>query len=172
MNLIEKWTTYRDTRRASYEYRVRTRFKAVADRLFAMGLNSGHTVVDVGAGSCQFGRYLRERGWRGEYVPVDAVIDGTDLEAWAPVHKADFFVCIEVVEHLKNPGRLMAWILRMSRRGVVLTTPNCETVDVLKCDPTHVSVVPPDALSGCFTVERHTWFGVMDDSLLAWRQHA
>lgn len=172
MTLLEKWTHYRDTRRGTYEFRARARYKAVADRLFAMGLSDKHTVLDVGAGSCQFGQYLQELGWGGFYVPIDAVLDGTDLEAWEPSSRADFVVCIEVVEHLHNPWRLIAAMMRASRRGVVLTTPNADAVDVIACDPTHLSVVLREHLEEVFTVERHTWFDIPNDSLLAWRQHA
>lgn len=172
MTLLDKWTQYRDTRRGTFEFRARTRYKAVADRLFAMGLNDHHTLIDVGAGSCQFGLYLRQQGWRGIYIPIDAVIDGTDLEAWEPF-PADFIVCIEVLEHLRHPEDLTWSVMKAARCGVVLTTPNTETVDVLGCDPTHVSVVPAWALEGLsFKVERHSWFGVPADSLLAWRGNA
>lgn len=169
--LMDKWAAYRDTRRGTYEYRSRTRYSAVLQRLTLMGLRIGDSILDVGAGTCQFGRYLDERGWYGKYVPVDAVIDGTDLETWS-CPPADFVVCIEVVEHLKRPERLMRSMLDNARRGVVLTTPNCEAVDVIACDPTHVSIVPPWILETMeFTTERHSWFGVYQDSLLAWRRH-
>jgi 2-polyprenyl-3-methyl-5-hydroxy-6-metoxy-1,4-benzoquinol methylase len=169
--LMDKWTAYRDSRRGSYEYRSRTRYNAVLDRLMRLGLRVGDSIIDVGAGTCQFGRYLHECGWSGEYTPVDAVIDGTDLERWtAP--PADFIVCIEVVEHLHHHGALINTMVQAARRGVVLTTPNSEAVDVIACDPTHVSVVPAWALEVVgFTVERHSWFGVPQDSLLAWRRH-
>jgi hypothetical protein len=167
---ITKWTNYRDARKATYEYRCATRYKAVAERLFALGLRDCHTVVDVGAGSCQFGRYLRERGWRGIYSPVDAVVDGVDLETWLPAWQSDFVVSIEVLEHVLAPMRLLAACSCASRVATVITTPNPEAVDVIKCDPTHVSVVTPSDLAArMFTVERHSWFGVADDTLLAWR---
>jgi hypothetical protein len=173
MTLMQKWTKYRDAREGTYEFRSATRYKAVADRLFHMGLNDGHTLLDAGAGSCQFGRYLRERGWRGLYVPVDAVLDGTDLEDWAPPKRVDFVTCIEVLEHLHGWGHLFGTLGRAARYGLVFTVPNPEAVDVLKCDPTHVSVIPPWCfLQNYFTVERHTWYGVPDDSLLAWRHFA
>jgi hypothetical protein len=166
---VTKWTHYRDTRKGTYEFRARTRYKAVADRLFALGMNNRHTLVDVGAGTCQFGQYLRERGWRGEYIPIDAVIDGTDLETWT-ARPADYMVSIEVVEHVHSPYRLLDTMVRNARRAIVITTPNHEAVDVIGCDPTHVSVVPAWALEGDgFTVERASWFGVPDDTLLAWR---
>ncbi len=166
---IEKWESYRDSRRGTYEYRCRTRYKAVADKLFAMGLDQNHTVRDIGAGTCQFGRYLRERHWAGDYIPVDAVIDGTDVDQYN-VLPADFIVSIETVEHLYLPLRLVAEMCMKARRGVVLTTPNPDAVDVLNCDPTHVSAVPAaDLLMFSFQVERHSWFGIQDDTLLGWR---
>lgn len=165
---MEKWINYRDTRRGDYEFRSQTRYKGVADRLFAIGLNDRHSVLDVGAGTCQFGHSLWERQWFGEYKPVDAVIDGRDLETYE-AERADFIVCIEVLEHLHNPLRLLDIMMRAARRAVVITTPNNMAVDVIACDPTHVSVITAcDLLERGFTVERHSWFGVPDDTLLGW----
>lgn len=170
LSLMDKWRRYRDSRRGTYEFRSRTRYAAVYDRLAAMGLRDGATVLDVGAGSLQFGRYLADRGWQGKYIPVDAVLDGTDLDDWeSPV--ADFIVCIEVLEHLRRPGVCIRELCLSAVSGVVITTPNCEAVDVLGCDPTHISVVELSLLeSYSFTVERHGWFGVPNDSLLAYRR--
>jgi SAM-dependent methyltransferase len=175
---IRMWEEYRDSRRATYEYRAQTRYRGVADKLFEMGLEDWHTVLDVGAGTCQFGRYLRERGWRGLYSPVDAVIDGVNLESFRLPFcvRVDYVVCMEVLEHLHNWEWLFSMIDSVARRGFVLTTPNPEVVDVLKCDPTHVSVIHPGWLE-CrgMTVERRSWFSTKDnpgqlDTLLAWRK--
>lgn len=169
---IRKWEEYRDARQATYEYRAQSRYKGVADKLFEMGLRDWHTVLDVGAGTCQFGRHLRERGWRGLYSPVDAVVDGVDLERWRPMYAVDFIVSIETLEHLHQWPELLSRMVWASSRGVVLTTPNLEAVDVLKCDPTHVSILHPSELEmeHGFTVERRTWYGVPNDTLLAWRK--
>jgi hypothetical protein len=171
MTFREKWQTYLETRRGTYGFRAATRYKAVADRLFSLGLSNSSTVLDVGAGSCQFGEYLRGRGFRGLYMPIDAVIDSTDLDEWVcPVGVVDFVVSIEVVEHIRKPMDLVYMMVRAARKGIVLTTPNSEAVDVIACDPTHVSVVPGVILArDGFRVERHSWFGVPNDSLLAWR---
>jgi 2-polyprenyl-3-methyl-5-hydroxy-6-metoxy-1,4-benzoquinol methylase len=167
---MEKWIHYRDTRAGDYDYRCRTRYKAVADTLFLMGLDDGHSVRDIGAGSCQFGQYLHERGWRGDYIPVDAVIDGTNLDDYIP-RRADFIVSIETLEHLRYPVRLLALMRRAARSGMVITTPNPEAVDVLDCDPTHISVVSRrDLYSFHMQVERHSWFGIAEDTLLGWRR--
>lgn len=172
---IKKWESYRDSRKGTYEFRARTRYKAVADALFRMGLADFHSVMDVGAGSCQFGRYLREVGFRGLYIPVDAVIDGTDLETWTPAQqpRANFVVAIEVIEHVSRPMRLLSALRAAALRGIAITTPNPEAVDVLRCDPTHVSVVSPEDLKfHGMNVVRRSWFGVPDDTLLAWREIA
>lgn len=167
---VEKWMRYAEDRRGDYAYRSRTRYRAVANRLFSLGLTSRHSILDVGAGTKQFGTYLRmEEAWFGVYKPVDAVLDGRDLNYYE-AERADFIVCIEVLEHLTNPGRLLDSMGRAARRAVVITTPNSMAVDVLACDPTHVSVIrTPQLLQEGYTVELHSWFGVPDDSLLAWR---
>ena len=117
----------------------------------------------------QFGRYLHERGWNGLYAPVDAVLDGTDLENWNPP-RADYFVAIEVVEHIHDPWALIISMTNAARNSVVLTTPNSEVIDVITCDPTHVSIVPALELWDMgYTVTKHSWFGKPEDSLLAWK---
>lgn len=166
-----KWQKYNDDRRGTYEFRSRTRYKEVAKQLFAMGLRDNQTVLDVGAGSCQFGMYLRECGWAGDYIPMDAAFNGDDLETWSGTD-ADFIVCIEVVEHLTDPFGLVAKMMLCARHGLVLTTPNSKTVNVLTCDPTHVSIVPQETLELLgFNVEAVSWFGVVDDSLIGWRRN-
>jgi hypothetical protein len=165
----EKWMRYMQERRGDYAFRSTTRYRSVACELQAMGLNDSHIIVDVGAGSCQFDHYLRtELGWCGRYLPVDAVLDGTDLETWTPKMPADFFVCIEVLEHLVNPWGLMNAMQDMARIGVVATTPNPATVDVLACDPTHVTPIPATAfwLRG-WHVQAESLFGKNGDTLVA-----
>jgi len=162
------WISYTAERRGTYEFRCRTRYVAVANKMFEYGLTGKHAVLDVGAGSCQFGKYLRSIQPHTKYTPVDAVIDGTDLDQWAPP-KADFITCIEVIEHLHRPKRLISLMKAAAKKLLVLTTPNDEVVDVLDCDPTHISVVTPeDLIELGFKIERHSWFGTPNDSLLAW----
>ena len=140
-----RWQTYlRETSTyGRYEDRV-PEYRIVAQALFNMGLGDDMLVVDVGAGTCDFDAYLRtaER-WRGQYLPVDGAIDGTNLEGWEPWLglEPDYVVCIETIEHVLNPTRLLNAILGMPARGFVITTPNADVVDVLAVDPTHRSAL-------------------------------
>jgi len=165
---IEKWTQYRDARRADYNFRARTRYAYVAELLFMMGLKSEHTVIDVGAGTCGFGRYLHSKGWHGIYNPVDAVVSGEDLERWTPRHRADFYVSIETLEHLTEPYKLLDAMADKANIGLVITTPNPAAVDVLNCDPTHKSVLRGEELRAKqLAVRAVSWFGVEADTLVA-----
>lgn len=165
------WFEYMYTRRGTFEFRARTRYAAVADKLFELGLKDGDLIVDVGAGTCQFDHYLRtQRGWTGRYLPVDAVVCGTDLETWRPQVRADFHIAIEVIEHVFTWRGLLHAMHKHSRKGTVVTTPNPETVDVIACDPTHISSVSAHDLAVMgFHSQPRQFFGREADTLLAWR---
>jgi hypothetical protein len=174
----EKWTKYLSERKATYEFRARTRYRGVFDALLSLGLQDGHSILDAGAGDCQFGRYLFERGWRGQYKPIDATISGEDLDYWDPDRKsAGFLVAIEVAEHLYNPIRFIHRLQDAAITGVVITTPNCRVVDVLACDETHVSVITQPQLEHLgFEVSTASWFseqhnpGQQDTLIGAWKR--
>jgi hypothetical protein len=162
------WLNYMDTRRGTYAFRANTRYRCVADEL--LGLKDKHLLVDVGAGSCHFGHYLSaERGWRGRYLPVDAVLDGTDLETWEPRMHADYFTVIEVLEHLRDPWRLMDVLEKMVNRRIVATTPNPDVIDVLACDPTHVTPISLQQFwQRGWRARPCSLFGIKDDSIVAY----
>lgn len=166
--LQQRCQDYLANRRATYHQRMR-RFGVVTCVLKELGLSLGDVVFDLGAGHCQFDRYLRcEESWSGVYVPVDGAIDGTDLQTWEPKVQPDFFVLQETLEHLEQPFALLDRLA--PRKGLVLTTPNCEVVDVRACDPDHRSVVHPQRLTWRgFTLERWGFFGKANDTLVAWR---
>jgi len=159
---------YLDERSGTYEFRC-LRFKSVADKLFAMGLKDEMTVIDAGAGVCEFDYYLRtERNWRGMYIPVDGVIDGTNLELWVPRFGPDFITAIEIIEHLRDPHRFLSVLERYARRGAVITTPNPKTTDVLGMDHTHVSECPEEMFRyRGWIPEITSHFGKPNDSILA-----
>lgn len=169
---------YLDSRTGCYEWRCE-RYDAAITFLYDAGLTDEHTVVDVGAGWTEFDHRLRAShptipngyhdGWRGRYIPVDACIDGTDLDRWNPPREAEFFVALEVVEHLIQPWRLLCALKRHATKGVVISTPNPETTNVLGMDSTHRTAVPAYSLEAFgFHVETRSFYGKPDDSLFAW----
>src|SRR6266568_1986073 len=76
---------YLNERKGTYAFR-RRRYDAVGRRLLALGLQEGDVVADLGAGRCEFGRYLRlEFPQLGLiYLPFDGAIDGIDFDVSFP----------------------------------------------------------------------------------------
>lgn len=157
---IANCDNYMDERTGKYEYRA-VRYRHAIDAMYAAGLDDSMTIFDVGAGMTEFDFCLRaEYGWRGRYIPIDGGIDGTDLNAWIPPREAHWFIALELVEHLWNWRELVQWMQMKSRVGVVLSTPNPRTTDVLGMDPTHViEVNPQDLQSFNFKVTEETFYG-------------
>ena len=140
-----QWRDYLDTCSTYGTYADRIHeYRPVGSAMRRSGLADGDLLVDVGAGDCGLDRWLRtEGGWHGQYLPVDGAIQGVNLNDWGPTMPADLHVAVEVVEHVADPWGLMGAMQAVSRRGVVVTTPNADVVDVLALDPTHVSALRP-----------------------------
>lgn len=163
---------YLAERTGTLEYRFQ-RYAAVADELFARGLDDSKIIADLGAGMGDFAFYLRAvRGFKGRYLPVDGSIDGTNLErGWRPKVDFDFVTAIELLEHLNNPERLLK-DMRAAASVVVITTPNTGALGedyVRGMDRTHVSPLFDFQLEkwGASKVEIRSFFGKPNDSLLA-----
>lgn len=118
------------------------RYQAVRENLHYMGFNQGDIVYDLGAGMCDFARYMYQHGEQFRYVAIDGGIDGIDLEYdfdFNSLGAGAWFVMIETIEHLMCP---LEFLERMSHYGAaVVTTPNPARTDVLALDPTHKSSV-------------------------------
>jgi hypothetical protein len=158
--------------RRPYEERA-ARYSVAADRLAAGGLCDLHVVADIGAGGTELDYLLRaERGWRGRYVPVDRWTgpEGLDLDRWVPPRRWDWFACLEVLEHLASPMRLLEVMCDAAASGVVVTTPNPDVVDVLALDPTHRTPLTRQQLAsaGLYT-SVHNFYGADGDGICgAW----
>lgn len=148
----------------------RARYDAAADRLFSARLSNADIVVDVGAGGTELDVCLRvDWGWRGRYVPVDAWLDGVDLNRWTPPRRFDWFTALEVLEHLETPERLVRALQRYATKGVVVTTPNPQVWDVLAMDPTHVSPISRATLEEWgFQTGLLTFYGKYQDGIVGW----
>lgn len=145
----------------------RTRYEVAADRLTTGGLSDRHSVADIGAGHTELDVCLRTvHGWRGRYTAVDRWTGDIDLEVWSPPVRWDWVACLEVLEHLRDPFRLLAELMSSALLGVVVTTPNPEVVDVLAMDPTHITPITRQQLAdaGLYT-SLHNLYGTHQDGI-------
>src|SRR3954447_20449205 len=97
---ITNCDTYLGDRTGKYEWRA-IRYRAALDAMRENGLTDSDTIVDVGAGWTEFDYCARaEYHWKGRYIPIDGGIDGTDINYWRPSRRADYFIALEILEHL------------------------------------------------------------------------
>lgn len=160
---IANCDNYMDERTGKYEYRA-VRYRHAIAAMYAAGLDDSMTIFDVGAGMTEFDFCLRaEYGWRGRYIPIDGGVDGTDIDFWTPPRSAHWFVALELLEHLKQPFVCLDTWKRHATVGVVVSTPNPRTTDVLGMDPTHVCEIPKWKLEetglGDMIVTEETFYG-------------
>lgn len=144
----ENCDNYLGSRTGNYEWRA-IRYRHAIDAMIASthSLTDDMTIFDVGAGWTELDYCLRtEYGWKGRYIPVDGGIDNTDLDHWTPPRRADWFVCLEILEHLYKPYEAVARMGNMAEGGVVFSTPNPRTTDVFEMDETHVIEVDPQKM--------------------------
>lgn len=90
-------------------------------------LESGNTIIDLGAGTCLFTKLLRERGFKVQPVDIknrsyfsdisSQVYNGKNL----PFKNNDFDVCllIAVLHHTPDPAVVLAEAVRVSRKLIV-----------------------------------------------------
>lgn len=169
-DLISACDDYLGSRTGKYEWR-RVRYRAAGYKMRFNGLSNDDTLIDVGAGWTEFDFCLRtDFNWRGRYIPIDGGIDGTDIETWVPPRSVDWFVALEIIEHLDDPFRLVRTMVQHARKGVIISTPNPRTTDVLGMDATHKTPVwRKDLVLSGFQVDERSFYGQPEDSLFAWR---
>ena len=157
---IANCDNYMDERTGKYEWRA-VRYRHAIEAMLARGLDDSMTIFDVGAGMTEFDYTLRaEYGWRGRYIPIDGGIDGTDLNRWVPPREAHWFVALELLEHLTNWDHLVRQMQFSATQGIVISTPNPATTDVIGMDPTHVVEIHPGMLTDYgFEVNAETFYG-------------
>lgn len=161
--------SYLRARTGKYEWRC-IRYNEVVTLLDKMGLDNDDLIIDIGAGYGDFDYFLRhERHFKGRYLPVDAALDGTNLNTWTPKVAGSFIVGMEILEHLDNPHRAMRIMVDYSTKGCIATTPNPAVVDVMAMDKTHISnIYSWIFLNAGWNVYSRDCFGAKDDSLIAY----
>lgn len=162
---------YLQARTGQYELRC-DRYFGAWQKLREMNLSSQDTVLDLGAGWTEFGHFMSGIGWRGRYWPVDAALDGTSVMKFVPFGgSVEYIAALELVEHFHRidaDGLLIAMKL-WATKGVVVTTPNPRTTDVIAMDPDHRTAYTKRDLEKLgYNVEERSFYGQPNDSLLAW----
>lgn len=171
---FESCDDYLHSRTGKYEYRA-IRYRKAADWLMLNGLSNSDTLTDIGAGWTEFDYCLRkEYDWRGRYIPVDGGITNIDLNTWEPERETDWFVGLEILEHLRNPERLVRVLQQSTIKGAVVSVPDPSKVDVFSLDSTHlVEVHEADLLRWGFAVTSEQLYGGVfsdgsNDALMGW----
>lgn len=152
--------TYLSQRTGTFEKRA-VRYRAALGALRDLGLSDSSTLYDIGAGWTELDVTLRVEGeWKGRYIPIDLGLDlHHDLESWSPPRPADYAVALEVLEHLRDPWRLVTQ-LQKSVTAIVVSVPNPRTVDVLDIDETHQTIITAaDLAARGFTVREELFYG-------------
>lgn len=163
---IQDCDQYLGERTGCYEFRAE-RYSPTVKEMLRIGLKDTDTVYDIGAGMTEFDYCLRTEGqFKGRYIPVDGCIDGTNLEHWRPPRDAEYFVALELLEHLDYPEDLVGRMQTFCKKAVIISTPNPLTTDVLGMDRTHKTPITPAMLSNWgFSWRTASFYGKEADSL-------
>ena len=145
------------------------RYRAVWRALLQMGFMTGDLVVDVGAGMCDFARYMyRTENQQFRYLPLDGSIDGRDIEKMREEFPfGDWMVCIETVEHMHDPYGLLDVMKARANKGVAVTTPNPRVTDVLALDSDHKHAISIEEFIGIGYLPEPITIHYEQDTLLA-----
>jgi len=147
-------------------------YALVGRALQDLGLKDTDRILDLGGATGDLGRYLNSTGWQGVYVPVDMIIDGTDLETYVVPEGFDFIVLEQVIEHIHRWEELLVEC-EAKCFGVVVATPNGKVVaDHDKADfpgqMAHVVWLTVDDFEQRgYGVSTHMLTGHEDDTILA-----
>lgn len=163
---IQDCDEYLNERTGCYEFR-RERYLPTVEEMLRIGLSDTDTVYDIGAGMTEFDYCLRTDGnFKGRYIPIDGGIDATDLNSWYPPRRAEFFVALELLEHLDYPHGLVSAMQQMCEKAIIISTPNPDTTDVLAMDRTHKTPIYWEMLEQWgFSWRTASFYGKPADSL-------
>lgn len=169
-----------------YKDRVQE-YEQVYGTLFVdLGIQENDFILDIGAGSADLDRYMRESTQLGsfKYMPIDGSTVGRNFNApnfWTwledAIPAADYIVSIETIEHLYDPRYLFNYIEHTAKKGAVITTPNGSSgFDVIAADSTHYSSLTETTfLRNGYEVRQHDFCGRSQvpgqkDALIAWKK--
>jgi SAM-dependent methyltransferase len=136
------------------------------ERLDAIRRHAGQEVLDVGCGNggyvLHLADQLRIRGvdyrWFDAWQARPELFEVSDAQRLArPDASVDTILSFETLEHLPEPERALREYLRVARKNLILTVPNCQLTDGMRAsgiiynhwiDRTHLNFWDLDSISG------------------------
>jgi SAM-dependent methyltransferase len=141
-----------DPGRIEYQQRVMDTFENLFHNILGSPLHG--RVLDLGCGDGSVTEAFRRRGLDASGIDIG---HGVDFEADPLPHREDEFDIVlmySVIEHIYNPGNMLAEVRRVLKKGgkLLVITPNFDLAHWLTCeksfydDPTHVHPYSPTSL--------------------------
>lgn len=128
------------------------------DKFLPLKNGGGKKALEIGCGIGAFAKILNERGFkvlatdispyiikRAKKILPNIDFQVLDIEKATRVNnKFDYIFAFEVLEHLKNPVKVLGNIKKMLNRNGVLVFSTPYPTEEMLADPMHISVNPPE----------------------------
>ncbi len=125
-------------------------------RLTSQGVSKSDAILDYGCGSGAFVEYLRHQGYEHTYGYDEFTPKWNDASVLAA--KYDVIIAQDVIEHVADPGKLLASFKEKLKEGGMLCigTPNADRIDLRDTEenllslhaPYHLHILSESALRG------------------------
>lgn len=132
-------------------------------------LDDEDLLLDAGAKRTFLDFFLRRNwGWKGMYLPVDGMLDGTDMKWWTPRGASDYAVSVYQIgkDKTKAPATTIADLEKHTYIGVMFVVP---MPGEKWGDPDYTTDISPAEWEAMgYDTERHT-FLKQRDTIVAWK---
>lgn len=123
---------------ASYQKR-----SLAPDRLRIATKHSGPTLLDVGCGNGAYVKYFHQNGYQSfgvDYKEFPSWKENANLFEVKNIHNLsdyrdasyDTIICFEVLEHVDQTEDILNQFLRICKKNVIISIPNCDDEELLQ----------------------------------------